>query len=129
MYVEGVFDMTHCMIVAGTGDEHQRLVEMFSIYDFDLTSVANGNDALASCGAMMPDVIVLPENLHDMDVIAFVKQVRRVKNGQQAAVFLCAQEADSEKIGQAIWEGASDFLIGSFDAEVLDRKLQQVGVV
>ncbi len=121
--------MTHCMIVAGVGDEHHRLVEMFSIYDFDVTSADNANEALESCGAMMPDVIVLPENLLDMDVIAFVKQIRRAKNGRQAAVFVCAREADSEKIGQAIWEGASDFLIGSFDAEVLDRKLQQVGVV
>ncbi|VAV91951.1 hypothetical protein MNBD_ALPHA08-1227 [hydrothermal vent metagenome] len=129
MYVEGVFDMTQCMIVAGTKDEHKRLVDMFSVYGFDLTSAANANEALDQCGTVMPDVIVLPENLQDMDVVAFIKQLRRAKNGDQAAVFLCSQEADSEKIGRAIWEGASDFLIAPFDAEVLDRKLKQVGVV
>ncbi len=129
MYVEGVFDMTQCMIVAGTQDEQNRLVDMFSVYGFDLTSAANANEALDQCGATMPDVIVLPENLQDMDVVSFIKQLRRSENGDQAAVFLCSENADSDKIGRAIWEGASDFLIAPFDAEVLDRKLKQVGVV
>ena len=129
MYVEGVFDMTQCMIVAGTQEEHKRLMDMFSVYGFDLTSAANANEALDQCGSTMPDVIVLPENLQDMDVVSFIKQIRRSDNGDHAAVFLCSQEADSDKIGRAIWEGASDFLIAPFDAEVLDRKLKQVGVV
>ena len=129
MYVEGVFDMTQCMIVAGTKAEQQHLVDMFTVYGFDLTSAANANEALNQCGAAMPDVIVLPENLQDMDVVSFIKQLRRSENGDQAAVFLCSHDADSEKIGRAIWEGASDFLITPFDAEVLDRKLKQVGVV
>lgn len=129
MYVEGVFDMTQCMIVAGTKDEHKRLMDMFSVYGFDLTSAANANEALEQCGSEMPDVIILPENLEDMDTVAFIKQVRRSDNGHKTAVFLCSKEADSEKIGRAIWEGASDFLIAPFDAEVLDRKLKQVGVV
>jgi len=129
MYVEGVFGMTQCMIVAGTKSEQKRLAKMFSVYGFDLTSPANANEALDQCGTQMPDVIVLPENMQDMDVMAFIKQLRRSVNGDQAAVFLCSKEADSEKIGRAIWEGASDFLIAPFDAEVLDRKLKQVGVV
>ncbi len=129
MYVEGVFDMTQCMIVAGSNAEHRRLVDMFSVYGFDLTSAANANEALDQCGTAMPDVIVLPDNLKDMDVMAFVKQLRRSDNGDRAAVFLCSEQADSEKIGRAIWGGVSDFLIAPFDAEVLDRKLKQVGVV
>lgn len=129
MYVEGVFDMTQCMIVAGTKDEHKRLMDMFSVYGFDLTSAANANEALDQCGSDMPDVIILPEDLEDMDTVTFIKQVRRSDNGHKAAVFLCSDEADSDKIGRAIWEGASDFLIAPFDAEVLDRKLKQVGVV
>jgi len=129
MYVEGFFEMTRCMIVAGTRDEQRRLAGMFSVYGFDLTSAANANDALEQCDADMPDVIILPENLKDMDSLAFIKQVRRSENGEQAAVFLCSEQADCEKIGRAIWQGASDYLISPFDAEVLDRKLRQVGVV
>ena len=129
MYVEGIFGMTRCMIVAGTRDEQRRLASMFSVYGFDLTSAANANDALEKCGSDMPDVIILPENLQGMDSIAFIKQVRRSENGDQAAVFLCSEHADSERIGLAIWQGASDYLIAPFDAEVLDRKLKQVGVV
>ena len=129
MYAEGILEMTHCMIVAGTPKEQKRLAGMFSVYGFDLTSAANANEALDQCGTDMPDVIVLPDNLQDMDSMAFIKQLRRSKNGDQAAVFLCSEQADSEKIGRAIWEGASDFLIAPFDAEVLDRKLKQVGVV
>jgi len=117
------------MIVAGSKDEQKRLLDMFSVYGFDLTSAANANEALDQCDAAMPDVIVLPENLQDMDSVAFIRQLRRSEKGARAAVFLCSETADSEKIGRAIWEGASDFLIAPFDAEVLDRKLKQVGVV
>lgn len=129
MYVEGIYEMTRCMIIAGTQDEQKRLERMFSVYGFDLTSAANANEALEQCGTDMPDVIILPENMQDMDSLAFIKHVRRSENGEQAALFLCSEQVDSEKIGRAIWQGASDYLIAPFDAEVLDRKLKQVGVV
>jgi two-component system chemotaxis response regulator CheY len=117
------------MIIAGTKDEQDRLEHMFSAYGFDLTSPANANDALDQCDSEMPDVIVVPENMKDMDVFSFIKHLRRTESGSGAAVFLCSDKPDSEKIGRAIWEGASDFLIEPFDAEVLDRKLKQAGVV
>ncbi len=129
MYIEGLFDMTQCMIIAGASDENGRLEAMLSAYGFDLTSPANANEALKQCDTDMPDVIVLPENHKDMDAVSFLKQVRRADDGGKAAVFLCSSRPDSEKIGRAIWEGASDFLIEPFDAEVLDRKLKQAGVV
>jgi len=129
MDIDGIFEMTRCMIIAGTRQEQKRLTSMFSVYGFDLTSAANANEALEQCGVDMPDVIVLPENMQDMDSLAFIKRVRRSENGDQAALFLCSDRADSDRIGRAIWQGASDYLIAPFDAEVLDRKLKQVGVV
>lgn len=121
--------MTRCMIVSGAEDKLRRLEGMFSVYGFDLTSAANANEALNQCDADMPDVIVLPDTLQDMDVMTFIRHIRRADNGGRTAVFLCSEEADSAHISRAIWGGASDFLIEPFDAEVLDRKLKQVGVV
>ncbi len=121
--------MTQCMIIGPLGGDSPQLANMLSAYGFDLTSAANANDALAQCNNDMPDVIVLPDNLQDMDVMAFIRRLRQAKRGNKAAVFLCADNPDSETMGRAIWEGASDFLIEPFDAEVLDRKLKQAGVV
>ncbi len=129
MYIKGTFDMTQCMIIGPLGGDSPQLADMLSAYGFDLTSAANANDALAQCNNDMPDVIVLPDNLQDMDVMAFIRRLRQAKRGNKAAVFLCADNPDSETMGRAIWEGASDFLIEPFDAEVLDRKLKQAGVV
>jgi len=129
MYIKGTFDMTQCMIIGPLGGESPQLADMLSAYGFDLTSAANANDALVQCDNDMPDVIVLPDNLQDMDAVAFIRRLRQSRKGNEAAVFLCAEKADSEQMGRAIWEGASDFLIEPFDAEVLDRKLKQAGVV
>ena len=129
MYIEGTFDMTQCMMIGPANDEKHHLGDMLSAYGFDLTSPANANDALIACDNDMPDVIVLPDNLKDMDVMAFIRRLRQSQKGDQAAVFLCSDKPDSEKMGRAIWEGASDFLIEPYDAEVLDRKLKQAGVV
>lgn len=129
MYEQGTIDMTHCMIIAGSQDEQERLENMFSVYGFDLSAPANANEALVQCENDMPDVIVMPQNMQDMDVMAFIRRLRRKESAGQAAVFLCAEDSDSDTIGRAIWEGASDFLFEPFDAEVLDRKLKQAGVV
>ena len=129
MYARGYFDMTQCLIVEGTGESARYLKSLLSVYGFDLEGAANANEALEKCHAGMPDVILLPEQLPDMEASAFIKRLRRAGKGAEPAVFLCADKADSERIGKAIWEGASDYLIEPFDAEVLDAKLKQAGVV
>ena len=121
--------MTQCMVIAGKGQNQDKLEEMLSAYGFDLSAPANANEALAQCNTTMPDVIVVPKDLDDMDAVSFLKMVKRTGAGEKAAVFLCADKPDSEKMGQAIWEGASDFLIEPYDAEVLDCKLKQAGLV
>lgn len=121
--------MTRCMIIAGSGKERERLKELFSVYGFDMCAPANANEALVRCENDMPDVIVLPQNMQDMDAMAFIRRLRRRDRGNRAAVFLCAHDVSSETVGRAIWEGASEFLFEPYDAEVLDRKLKQAGVV
>lgn len=129
MYEQGTIDMTQCMIMAASRDEQERLEKMFSVYGFDLSAPANANEALEQFEKDLPDVIVLPQDMRDMDVMGFIRRVRRRASGTETAVFLCAQTPDSETVGQAIWQGASDFLFEPYDAEVLDRKLKQAGVV
>ena len=121
--------MTQCLILQDNSKKRSRLAGMLSVYGFDLDEAANANEALEKCQRGMPDVVLLPENLPDMDVSTFIRCLRRGQKEPSPVVLLCASDADSERIGKAIWDGASDYLIAPFDAEVLDAKLKQAGVV
>ncbi len=129
MYFEGTIDMTKCMIIGQMSEDTGLLEKLLADYGFEITSADNTNMALAKCDKEMPDVIVLPDEAGSMDAMAFLKHLRNGARGHQPKVIFCAERADSERIGQAIWQGASDYMVKPYDAEILDNKLMQAGVV
>lgn len=121
--------MTQCLIIAGQKAGDRQLEDMLTRYGFEMTSAANANEALEFCDADMPDIILMPQNPTDMDAVAFIRRLRRVNAANEAKVIVLSEQVDSEVVSRTIWEGASDYLIGPVDAEILDSKLKQAGVV
>jgi two-component system chemotaxis response regulator CheY len=126
---EGSFDMTHCLIVDHCETERARVQDMLSAYKFDVDVAAGADEALAKCRGVMPDMIVMSESLGGMDAFDFIKRVRRARCGREPVVLVYADQAEAGHIGRAIWEGASECLVKPFDADVLEGKLKQVGVL
>ena len=121
--------MTHCLIVDACKTERDRIQHLLAAYDFDLDEAHDAGEALQKCRTGMPDMIMLSERLADMNAFDFINRVRRSQKGRVPVVLVYSEEADPSRIGRAIWEGATECLLQPFDADVLDGKLRQVGLL
>ena len=121
--------MTQCLIVEATPDDRHRLEDLLEPYGFAVDASETAEAALSQCRRWAPDVVLLPQRLKSMDVVAFLRLLRRQSGRRSPVVLLVGDTNDANDIGRAIWEGASECLMKPFDADVLDLKLRQAGVV
>jgi two-component system OmpR family response regulator len=87
---------------------------------FDVTTAANGRDALARVEDFRPDLVVLDIMLPDLDGIAITKRLRR--DGVDVPVlFLTARDDAAEKV-EGLTAGGDDYVTKPFTlAEVIAR--------
>jgi two-component system chemotaxis response regulator CheY len=121
--------MTKCLIVEGSKSDRDSLERLLAAYGFELNSIGDAQSALDQCRRAMPDVVLVADRLGHMDAVSFIKRLRGHTGRGRPAVFVYGDTGDPEHIGRAIWEGATECLVKPFDAEVLDSKLRQAGVV
>ena len=121
--------MTQCLIVDACEAERARIQHLLERYKFELVEAHDAGEALEKCSDGMPDMIMMSERLADMHAFDFIKKVRKSGKGQAPVVLVYGDDTDPSHIGRAIWEGASECLMQPFDADVLDGKLRQVGLV
>jgi two-component system chemotaxis response regulator CheY len=121
--------MTQCLIVEASPDDRHRLEDLLAPYGFEIDASETAQAALDRCRRWAPDVVLLPQKLRSMDVVAFLRMLRRQAGRRAPVVLLVGDTGDAREIGRAIWAGASECLMKPFDPDVLDLKLRQVGVV
>jgi two-component system chemotaxis response regulator CheY len=121
--------MTHCLIVEGTSDDKKRLSLLLGQYGFELETVADADDALDRCRQSMPDVIVMSDSLAHMDSAEFLARLNRGAKGAAPKVIVYSEEPDAGAIGRHIWTGAAECMVKPFDADIIDLKLRQVGLL
>jgi len=121
--------MTQCLIVDACEAERVRIQQLLEPYQFDLDEAHDAGEALEKCHGDMPELIMISQRLADMHAFDFIKRVRNSRKGRAPVVLVYGEDADPSHIGRAIWEGASECLLQPFDADVLDGKLRQVGLV
>jgi two-component system, OmpR family, response regulator len=87
---------------------------------FDVTTAANGRDALARVEDFRPDLVVLDIMLPDLDGIAITKRLRR--DGVEVPVlFLTARDDAADKV-EGLTVGGDDYVTKPFTlAEVIAR--------
>lgn len=95
---------------------------------FAVREACDGVEALASCDADMPDVILLDWNMPVMSGIDFIKHLRTRDHAEQPKVVFCTTENDVAHIRAAIEAGADEYVMKPFDRETLHIKLQLVGL-
>lgn len=121
--------MMRGLIVAATAEDRRRLEAMLAAYGFVLTSTDDPQMGLAECRRRLPDFVLLTHQPKAMDAVTFLQRLRRQAGRRAPAVFLFGDTDDPVEIGRAIWEGASEWLMKPFDADILDLKLRQAGLV
>ena len=96
---------------------------------FEISEAGDGRDALASCQKKMPEGILLDWNMPVMNGLDFLKELRKLPDGDRPLVLFCTTENDISKIQTAIEAGANEYIMKPFDSEILQAKLAQVGLL
>jgi two-component system, chemotaxis family, chemotaxis protein CheY len=96
---------------------------------FDCAEAGDGAEALAYCRADMPDAVLLDRNMPVMNGVDFLRQLRREPGGQNAVVLFCSAETDLPYIEEALEAGADEYIMKPFDGDILESKLEQVGLL
>lgn len=122
--------MTQCLIIDSSRDGQRELVDLLGRYGFAVDSVDDAADALERCRQSMPALIVMAERAGPMDSDEFLQRLNGAgHNGKAPKVIVYSDVPDAGSIGRHIWTGAAECMVRPFDAEIIDLKLKQVGVL
>ncbi len=121
--------MKRCLIVDDSRVVRKVAGRIIRDLEFDILEAADGSEALKHCREQMPDAILLDWNMPVMNGLDFLRALRREEGGKEPVVVFCSTENDSEHIGEAIRSGANEFIMKPFDADIIESKFAEVGLV
>lgn len=121
--------MKHCLIVDDSRVVRTVAGRIVKDLSFEVSEAGDGSDALAQCRERMPDAILLDWNMPTMNGLDFLRALRREEGGTSPVVVFCTNENDSEHISEAIRSGADEYIMKPFDAEIVESKFAEVGLI
>ena len=120
--------MKTCLVVDDSKVIRKVARHILETLDFEVREAGDGREALDSCIASAPDVILLDWNMPVMSGMDFLRALRESDIGSKPKVVFCTTENGMAYIRAAIEAGADEYVMKPFDRETLEGKLQLVGI-
>ena len=120
--------MKTCLVVDDSKVIRKVARHILETLDFEVSEAADGREALDSCMAVVPDVILLDWNMPVMSGMDFLRALRETALASRPKVVFCTTENGMAYIRAAIEAGADEYVMKPFDRETLESKLQIVGM-
>lgn len=121
--------MVSCLVVDDSKVVRKLERRIMEELGFTVSEAEDGAQALASCQATKPDLILLDWHMPVMDGLEFIKQFRALAGNEATKVIFCTTESDVNYIMEAMKHGATEYVMKPFDAEIIRGKLQQIGMI
>jgi len=121
--------MKHCLVVDDSSVVRKVARRILEDLDFTVSEAEDGSKALAVCGRSMPDMVLVDWHMPVMDGVEFLTSLRAMPGGNRPTVVFCASENDVGHITRAMRAGADDYILKPFDREIVEAKLQEVGLL
>lgn len=121
--------MTDFLIVDDSGVVRKVARRILESFDFTCFEAEDGAKALAFCENQRPDAILLDWNMPNMTGIEFIKALKERQGESMPPVIFCTTENDMDFITRAIEAGATEYIMKPFDADILEGKLRQTGIL
>jgi two-component system chemotaxis response regulator CheY len=96
---------------------------------FTVAEAEHGQAAADYCAAQKPELILLDWHMPVMNGLEFLKVLRAMEGGASPKVIFCTTESEMSNIMQALSDGADEYVMKPFDAEIVRGKLQQIGML
>ena len=120
--------MKTCLVVDDSKVIRKVARHILETLNFQVSEAGDGREALDSCLASTPDVVLLDWNMPVMSGMEFLRALRQSEHLAQPKVVFCTTENDVAHIRAAIAAGADEYVMKPFDRETIHSKLQIVGV-
>ena len=120
--------MKTCLVVDDSKVIRKVARHILETLDFEVSEAADGREALDSCMANVPDVILLDWNMPVMSGMDFLRALRDTALATRPKVVFCTTENGMAYIRAAIEAGADEYVMKPFDRETLESKLHIVGM-
>jgi len=114
-------DQQVALIIDDDADTVQLLKLTLQRAGINVIGALNGEDALAKCAAMSPDIILLDLMMPLMDGWQTLKQLQRLT---RAPVVVISAMISDEAVVRALAEGAEDYVRKPFSAKELVARIQ-----
>jgi two-component system chemotaxis response regulator CheY len=121
--------MKTCLVVDDSSVVRKIARSILEDMDFQITEAEDGEQALESCRATMPDAVLLDWNMPVMDGYEFLGNLRRMPGGDAPKVVFCTTENGMDHISRALHAGANEYIMKPFDKDIVASKFQEVGLV
>lgn len=121
--------MTSCLVVDDSQVVRSVARRILRDLDITVTEAENGQQALESCRASLPDLILLDWNMPVMDGIVFLRHLRGEYGSGRPIVVFCTTENHVDNVREALEAGANEYIMKPFDESIVRSKLEQVGVL
>jgi len=119
-----------CLVVDDSDMIRRVACRIVTDLGFDVSNAENGQAALESCRASMPDAILLDRTMPVLDGLSFLKALRtEEKNGEKPVVIFCTAERSVERIAEALHHGANEYIMKPFDSDIIETKFQLAGLM
>ena len=120
--------MKTCLIVDDSKVIRKVARHILETLDFAVDEAGDGREALESCTASVPDVVLLDWNMPVMSGMEFLRALNATNIAPRPKVVFCTTENGIGHIRAAIDAGADEYVMKPFDRETLETKMQIVGV-
>jgi two-component system, chemotaxis family, chemotaxis protein CheY len=120
--------MKSCLVVDDSKVIRKVARHILETLNFEVREAADGREALDSCMAQAPDVVLLDWNMPVMSGMDFLRALRDSDIASKPKVVFCTTENGMAYIRAAIEAGADEYVMKPFDRETLESKLQIVGM-
>jgi len=121
--------MKTCMIVDDSSVIRKVARRILEGLEFEVMEAEDGEQALELCRRQLPTAILLDWNMPRMDGYEFLRMLRRLPGGDGPKVVFCTTENDVAHIARALHAGANEYIMKPFDKDIVEAKLQEVGLI
>ena len=121
--------MKTCLVVDDSSVIRKVARRILEGLEFEISEAEDGEEALAACQRQLPDAVLLDWNMPKMDGYEFLRNLRRLPDGDRPKVVFCTTENDVAHIARALHAGANEYIMKPFDKDIVEAKFQEVGLL
>jgi two-component system, chemotaxis family, chemotaxis protein CheY len=121
--------MKSCLVVDDSSVIRKVARRILESLEFQITEAGDGEEALEACKRRMPDAVLLDWNMPKMDGYEFLRELRRLPDGDYPKVVFCTTENDVGYIARAMHAGANEYIMKPFNKEIVQSKFEEVGLI